>query len=315
MAQTVENLYANGLAEKISALNDTRKKIVTKLFTYIVLSILIIVCLYLYNSFYKYLSCILFFLIALVSIGKKFKKEIGSYKLLFKETVISPLTELVEGNLTYQPEQGIDKKLVLSSSLIKGNIDEYKSEDLFVGKIGETSFQFAEIEAKEFQKDSNGNSQKITIFKGLFLKANFNKRISSKVLISPDIFKDKWGKFGAYLSKKMFATSNLQKIKLEDNSFEKHFEVFSEDQVEARYVLSPSLMERFVKLREKGNLLTASFMNNDLYIGIYLNKNLFEPHLFRNTIKAKEVQQFLDYLIFMTEIVSDLNMNNRIYPT
>jgi hypothetical protein len=51
---------------------------------------------------------------------------------------------------------------------------------------------------------------------------------------------------------KLFSSfaNNLEKVKLESIDFENRFIVYSNDQVEARYILTPSFMERLVKLEK-----------------------------------------------------------------
>lgn len=46
---------------------------------------------------------------------------------------------------------------------------------------------------------------------------------------------------------------NIQRDKLEDPEFEKHFAVYSSDQVQAGYILSTSLMSRIVDFKEKSS--------------------------------------------------------------
>ena len=43
----------------------------------------------------------------------------------------------------------------------------------------------------------------------------------------------------------------LEEIELEDPEFMEHFRVYSTDQVEARYILSPSMMERLLAFRRE----------------------------------------------------------------
>ena len=73
------------------------------------------------------------------------------------------------------------------------------------------------------------------------------------------------------------------RVKLENPDFEKTFDVYSTDQIEARYLLSPSMMERLLALdREFNKNITISFKmipgfgNGDQDIGIFeTNCNVF----------------------------------------
>ena len=68
-------------------------------------------------------------------------------------------------------------------------------------------------------------------------------------LLYPDTAEKMFGKFGQSLQSlngKM-AHGGRDVVKLEDPEFEKEFVVYAHDQVEARYVLSPSLMRRLLE--------------------------------------------------------------------
>ncbi|TXI86744.1 MAG: DUF3137 domain-containing protein [Crocinitomicaceae bacterium] len=315
MNPELESLFTNGLTDSLNALNAARRKLISSFVLTICMSVLILVLIFLFNPFLKYFSCVVFLIFSVALLSSRFRRQQKKYQLQFKNLIISPLTQLVEGDLKYQPESGIDLETFKLSKLVKGPIDKFHSEDLFTGAIGETSFQFSEIVAKEKQDSESCGNSHITAFKGLFLVANFNKTIKSKLTVFPDVFAEKWGFLGEIVSREIFPTDGMERIKLEDSSFEKCFEVFGDDQVESRYILTPSLMRRFVELRDKKQFFGASFRENQLFIVVYLTKDLFEPHVFRKTINMKEIELFLDYLTFMTKIVIDLNLNNRIYKT
>ncbi len=67
-------------------------------------------------------------------------------------------------------------------------------------------------------------------------------------------------------------------MKLEDPRFEQEFVVYADDQVEARYVLTPSLMERLVEFKQKAGRPSASrFLGPNVNIAIETERNMFEP--------------------------------------
>ncbi len=311
----IEAFYQNHLTDKIDRLNVVRKQIVRRLFLSILIAISVSILIFLYLPSFKYLILVVFIIASIIVISKKTKSEKHEFKLQFKEEVIRSLTNILDHPLTYSPEEGISQSVFQESKISKGKIDRYHSEDLFEGEIGETSFQFSEIKAEEKESNSDSQTTHVVLFNGLFFVANFNKKSFTKVIIVTDLFKESFGKLGNLIMKYAFVESDMQRIKLEDPTFEKNFNVYGEDQVEARYIMTPSLMERFNKLREKGYVVSASIIGNTLSIGIYLNKNLFEPKLYKSVTNLKEVKTFFEHLQFMTGLVEELNLNNRIYHT
>ena len=81
-----------------------------------------------------------------------------------------------------------------------------------------------------------------------------------------------------FIPKKNKKDEPLNKVTLEDPEFNKRFDVYSSDQIEARYLITPSFMERL------NNLTTAfgtkkvkcSFFDDKFMIAISTKKDLFE---------------------------------------
>ena len=71
---------------------------------------------------------------------------------------------------------------------------------------------------------------------------------------------------------------NEDKVKLEDIKFHKKFNIYSSDQVEARYLLTPSFAERFRNLQTAFNakLAKCSFYGDEIMFALSTKKNLFE---------------------------------------
>ena len=85
-------------------------------------------------------------------------------------------------------------------------------------------------------------------------------------------------------------STSLKKVKLEDPNFEKMFEVYSDDQVEARYLLTVTFIERLKELVENfgGKSIQCCFYNNKLLMMIPIEKDLFE------TGSIYEAEDFID---------------------
>ncbi len=104
------------------------------------------------------------------------------------------------------------------------------------------------------------------------------------------------------------------RLKLEDPRFEQHFSVYSNDQIEARYLLTPAMMERLVEFVVKAkSKVSLSFIDNNIYIAISNSKNYFEPALFTQSDSFESVQDIAHDLQFVIDIVNDLDLNTRIW--
>lgn len=99
--------------------------------------------------------------------------------------------------------------------------------------------------------------------------------------------------------------TNNKKINLEDPEFIKQFHIQSEDEIEARYLVTPAFMERFLNLTTAFGTKNAkcSFYSDKIMIAISTRKDLFEcgtlykPFTESKNIKLfKELQSILDLI-------------------
>lgn len=225
-------------------------------------------------------------------------KTLCSY---YKDQVISRFVETLVENGVYEPNTGISEQTFNESKLFR-TPDRYGSEDYISGKIGKTPFCFAEAHAEEkhTRTDSKGRTTTTweTLFKGFLFIADFNKDFSGRTIISRHSFFN-WGS---------------DRVKLENPEFERKFDVYSSDQVEARYLLSPSMMERIIALDNKfGGDIVISFFRSNVFIAISNSRNHFEASLWRKVSHTDTLLEEYHTILALTAIVEDLNLNTRIW--
>ena len=178
--------------------------------------------------------------------------------------------------------------------------------------MGKTSLEFSEVHAQHVSTDSEGRRQASTVFKGLFLVADFNKSFQGKTFVLPDTAEKLFGSIGSMLQSWNAARGEL--VKMEDVAFEKEFVVYGDDQIEARYILSTSLMERILAYKKKSNRpVRLSFIGNNVHVAISYKKSLFEPRIFRSLLNFRPIQEYFEDLSLAIDLVEDLNLNTRIW--
>ena len=237
---------------------------------------------------------------------------IKGYVTDFKQKVITKIVGYIDKNLTYIPQDHVSHGEFALSNIFLHHADSYKGDDRVYGKIGATEINFSECIAKYRTKDSKGRTHYTTFFKGLFFIADFNKHFKGKTIVLPDTAEKLFGSIGSFLQKRNLARPEL--IKLEDPEFEKFFVVYADDQIEARYILSTSLMKRICDYKKKSNKkIYLSFVASKVFVAVSYKKNLLEPRIFRTMLDFNIIKEYYEDLQLAISIVEELNLNTRIW--
>jgi hypothetical protein len=237
------------------------------------------------------------------------------YRGGFKMIILRKMITFVEPGLEYLPQQGLSQPMFEAARLFLHHIDRYKCEDMIQGKVGKTGIAFSEVHAEYMTTSNTGKSQHTewhTIFKGLFFIADFNKDLHGRTVVLPDTAEKLFGLFGQTLQS--WNSSYGQLVKLEDVEFEKEFVVYGTDQIEARYILSPALMERIVLFqRNVKTKIYLSFLGSKVFAAIPVQENMFEPKVFSSILDFNVIAEYYAQLQLGVGIVDELNLNTRIW--
>jgi hypothetical protein len=254
-------------------------------------------------------------MIALVIGGISWAAMTTDLRSEFKRRVVAQVARFVDPSLVYSPEGHVSREQFRDSGIFQHGIDRFKGEDHVSGMIGKTRIEFSELHAqyKTTTHTKNGtHTTWHTIFKGLFFIADFSKDFRGRTYVLTDVAESTFGFLGRKLQEMNFTRPDL--VKLEDPEFERVFVVYSDDQIEARYILSTSLMERILDFRRRTGLaVQLSFVRSNVHVAIPLTRNMFEPRMTRSLVDFDLVRQYLQDLRFACGIVDDLNLNTRIW--
>lgn len=242
--------------------------------------------------------------------------KVKPIKATFKNEVVANIVKYIDESLEYNPSGYIARGHFSRSLLFRNKIDRYKGDDFVKGKIGKTDIEFSEIHAeyKTTTRTKNGGTQTTwhTLFKGFFIMADFHKNFEYKTLIVPNNMPSFMGFVGRKLKKWSAPIGKI--VKLEDVEFSNYFVVYSEDQVEARYLISTAMMQRILNYRKKWDKsIHISLIDSKLYMAISTNKNFFEPTTFKSLLGIENYQEMLEYMNLIIDLVEDLNLNTRIW--
>lgn len=227
----------------------------------------------------------------------------GRLNAAYKEQVIGAMVSRLCEGAEYRPDEGISQRQFEDSGLFSTRPDRYRSEDRISGRIDRTDFVCSEIVAEERQVtvDSKGrrHEQWVDIFRGFFFIADFQKDFQGRTVVC----RNSW-----------FRWPSSRRVKLENPAFEKRFDTYSTDQVEARYLLTPGMMERLLALDDRfPGKITLSFVDSRIVVAIPDAKDHFETGIWRNQLDPGILSREYEVLTALLGIVNDLQLNCRIW--
>lgn len=309
-AQIIESLQND-----INSLEVTRKAIANQYYLYYPLFILSVIIMV--SGFYWGMA---FLVIGVLLSGlciyktAKLGKEKKKFHVAYKEDILKKALYVYSPELEFSPEYGIGEQEFNNSYLFDKLPDRYYSEDYMKAKVEKTAFYFSEVHA-EYKTETHTKNGKQThwheLFKGLLFVADFNKNFLGTTIVRP---KDFGFNFSQWTGLKFFQKSSNSIIQLENVDFMKEFVCYGTDQVEARYILTPKLMDEILALNARcSSTISLSFVNSHMYIAFPLRNNYFDASLFQNLIKSKNLENDLEVIDFVFQIIEDLDLNTRIW--
>ncbi len=252
--------------------------------------------------------------IAYIAIGAGiYKYLIKDYTAQFKSLIIEPLIKEIDKNLSYMPNAHIAKENFTRSRLFTTHPDKLGGNDYIRGKIDGIKIELSDLHAQKKHKDSKGRTSWSTIFQGLFIVCEFNKHLKSQTVILPDSAQNAFGTLiGNWLQANNISRNEL--VKMDNVAFEKEFVVYSNDQIEARYILTHTLMSKLLNFKKKSkHPLYISFLGGKIYMAIEYNKDLFEPSVFHSLLEYKIAMEYIQTLHLALGIVQELQLNQKLW--
>lgn len=226
--------------------------------------------------------------------------EVSSH---YKRRIVPGLVSALCEGAEYSPEEGIPMDR-FCESLLFAVPDRYAAEDRIAGRVGRTDFVCSEVHAeqKRVTTDSKGRTKTywVDIFRGFFFTADFNKDFRGCTVLHRNSL-IKLGQGG-------------KRVKLEDPAFEKRFDVYSSDEVEARYILSPAMMGYLVELdRRYDGQVVVSFRRSSVTVAVSDRTDHFEAGVWKRIDDRARIRREYDTIRSLLGIVGLLNLNTRIW--
>ena len=219
-----------------------------------------------------------------------------SFTFKFKRKVIRSIVESC--GLTYHPGGFVENDYLYM--IYDFDIDKYSGNDLIFGQIEGVRVKFSDVEAISIKEDWQGNKTHRVLFAGLLFVADFPKRLKAvtQICSGTDDFKDYGGK----------------RARMDDAEFERYFRVYATDQIEARYALTPSLMESLKLLKIRFHRPINIVLTGDkICMAIRTGRDNFEPDLRRPLVGKGANRFYKDEIGGFLRIVEELRLNRKIW--
>ncbi|MFA5234505.1 MAG: DUF3137 domain-containing protein [Sulfurimonas sp.] len=302
------DFYYKTLFPALEKLESDRKSLKHRIiFIAITYTAIFAIIAYTLGNFYEF---IIFAYIALGGILYKFL--VHDYTNEFKISVIKPLIHAIDYTLLYSSKTHVSEYFFEHSQLFD-KPDKLSGNDYVKGNIDGINIQFSDIHAEKKNQNSKGRDTWSTIFQGLFIIADFNKHFNGETIVLPDTAQKGFGDvIGHWIQSNNMARDEL--VKMDDPAFEKEFVVYSTNQIEARYILSHSLMKKLLDFKHKSKQsVYISFIGTHIFMAISYDKDLFEPSVFRSLLDYQVAMEYVKTLHLAISIVEELKLNQKLW--
>jgi hypothetical protein len=256
-----------------------------------------------YPEFRRWISLVALLLVGAV-VGQARREVATTYKGL----VVRRIVKALGAGLSYSPTSSLTEKAFLAMELFADTPSSFRSEDEISGKKENVSYSIHEIHATRRQ-----GKQTIVVFSGLMVRLDFNKNFQGHTTVVPN---GEGRPAGSFLSD-LLGGSHTPKaqVNLENPDFERIFDVYSTNDQEARYLLTPKLMELVLAanaVQAEGQIRLA-FVQNSLYVAIPMRGNRLEAGLNQTVTPDTAVGELAEVVNFAERLVDTLELETRLW--
>lgn len=146
--------------------------------------------------------------------------------------------------------------------------------------------------------------KKISSFRGVIVTLTMNKKFKGTTTIIQKNSADKVN----------FDTSRYKQVNLESSDFSKHFDVYSDDQIEARYILTTSMMERIFNIKDAYNAknIRLHFEEGKVYIVINTGRDMFAMGISEQKSRFNDFNKLALEMKSLIRLIKELKLNQKI---
>ncbi|MCG9737070.1 DUF3137 domain-containing protein [Shewanella insulae] len=208
-----------------------------------------------------------FFIVLCLPFGWWSYRPLKRYKRDVKQEVFPKIFRYFGPDFIFSTSHNMSLTQLKRSKLLPG-YDNAKFDDYVQGTYKGVEIAINELcLTKQVKREKSTETE--TVFRGVMVQLSSHKRFKGHTVV----VKNRGGLVN-FLSSSF---KRLNRVKLEDPRFEKQFDVFSSDQIEARYLLTLGFMERLQSLANLfSGKIQCAFYEDKLLIMLQSGDNRFE---------------------------------------
>ena len=288
--------------DELKRLENQRKVVLTFAIINIVFLLLGVIVFSLHTAL-----SVIFFAAAIIFFFAGTMPKYNAYTIRFKRELVETVLKRTFDNLCFEPKKGISRGVIAGTGMMRmGN--RFYSNDYISGRYKNTAFEQSDVCIQNVTSDGK-NTHTTTYFKGRWMIFDFNKNFAADLLVRESGFYYTKRKGGLFVSEE----ERMKRLKLEDEQFNREFDVFAQNEHEAYYMLTPHIMEAIRELNAKvSGKLILCFVNSKLHVGVHNKKDAFEALIFKRIDESMFLNIEKDIKV-ITSFIDELNLDRNIY--
>lgn len=183
-------------------------------------------------------------------------------------------------------------------------------EDLWSGEVGGRAFTLHDANLQQ-RRQSGKTTTYVTVFRGPVMTIACDRRFHGTTLVERS---GKFKRFGLFGEKDDvdLGDLNLAKVDMVHPGFEDEFTIYSTDQVEARYLVHPTYVEKLIALEAAftGQKIRTLFHEGELTV-VLESADMFESGSMDAGRDRELVEQCVGQFMAMVELAGTLNEAGR----
>ena len=245
------------------------------------------------------------FVISGLAIQRARSELARSYKTIVIRRVVNALGQ----GLTYSHESSLTRQQFVDMDLFDSRIDVWKSEDQIAARRNEVSYALHDVHAA--RKERRGKrTVTITVFRGTIAVLEFNKHFRGHTIVVAD----KEGQRLGGLLGETEVRRGKQIVRMADADFESRYTVYTTDDQQAHYVLTPRMLQLILQARGRlGADLRLAFYENSLVVAIPSDNDRFEVGLNSRVTPYSVIAELLEVVALAERLIETLDLETRIW--